>query len=214
MPSLFDDPQGEQPAEAAVPTRLCPHCSTQSQTAGEFCPHCGKSLVRRRRTLGRRGKLILAVIVVVVLGGGASTAVAMKVQHDDQAKAERARKDGIAEQERQRRERQERQQREEEERQSALDDIERESRQELEKGLRKASTKHAREVVAGGLLDGPILKTVCDPVGGGRDDLEAQTGKYECMAVRTENTDGTMRGYSYSGTINYDEFTYSWQLGD
>jgi hypothetical protein len=59
-----------------------------------------------------------------------------------------------------------------------------------------------------------VLKTVCDPVGGGRDDLEAQTGKYECMAVRTENTDGTMRGYSYSGTINYDEFTYSWQLGD
>jgi hypothetical protein len=67
--------------------------------------------------------------------------------------------------------------------------------------------------VSTGLLDGPILKAVCDPVGGGRDDLEAHTGRYDCMAVHTEASDGTMRGYTYNGTINYDEFSYSWKLG-
>jgi hypothetical protein len=214
MPSLFDDPQhGPEPA-APAPTRLCPHCSTQSQTAGDFCPHCGKSLIRRRRALGKRGKILVAAVMLVLLGAGASTAVAVKVQHDNQIRAEQQRQERVAQQMREERERQERQRREEERRQAALDQIERDSRRELEKGLRKAITKHAREFVAKGVLDGPILRSVCDPVGGGRDDLEAQTGKYECMAVTSENSDGTMRGYTYDGTINYDEFTDSWKLAN
>jgi hypothetical protein len=212
MPSLFDDPASEP--VPTTPTRLCPHCSTQSQTAGDFCPHCGKSLVRRRRTLGKRGRIVLGLVGLLLLGGGASTAAAMKVHHDNVVKAEHQRQERIAAAKRAEHDRRERERRAEEERQNALDEIERDSRRDLEKGLRKAITKHARDLVSKGLLDGPILHTECDPVGGGRDDLDAHTGKYDCLAVHTESSDGTMRGYTYSGTINYDSFTYSWKLGD
>jgi hypothetical protein len=212
MPSLFDDPTAE-PAAAPAPTRVCPHCSTQSQTSGEFCPHCGKSLVRRRRRLSKRSKVITAVLALVLVAGGASTAVAMKVQHDNGLKAQHQRQERIARQKREERQRQERARIAEQQRQDALDEAERESRRDLEKSLRQAVTKDARKLVSNGLLDGPILKAVCDPVGGGRDDLEAHTGRYDCMAVHTEAGDGTMRGYTYSGTINYDEFSYSWKLG-
>jgi hypothetical protein len=34
------------------------------------------------------------------------------------------------------------------------------------------------------------------------------------MAVHNDNGDGTVRGYQYEGTINYDDFTYSWQLAN
>jgi hypothetical protein len=68
--------------------------------------------------------------------------------------------------------------------------------------------------VSDGLLDGPILRTLCDPVGGGRDDLSSRTGKYECLAVTETDADGTSRGYSFHATINYKEFTFSWGLGN
>ena len=212
MPSLFDDPIADG-APPSGPTRVCAHCSTQSQTSGDFCPYCGKSLVRRRRRISKRTKLVVAAVAVLLLGGTASTAVAMKVQHDNAIKAEHQRQQRIAKQKREERQRQERARIAEQQRQDALDQIERDSRNDLEKGLRKAITKDARKLVSSGLLDGPILKAVCDPVGGGRDDLAAHTGRYDCMAVHTEATDGTMRGYTYSGTINYDEFSYSWKLG-
>jgi hypothetical protein len=212
MPSLFDDPAARP--EPAAPTRLCPHCSTQSQTAGDYCPHCGKSLVRRRRrTLGKRAKIVIGLVALLLVAGSGSTAVAMKVHHDNTVKAEQLKLKRIADAKRAARQRREREQRAEENRQNALDEIERNSRRDLEKSLRKAITKDARRLVANGLLDGPILRAVCDPVGGGRDDLDAHTGRYDCMAVHTEASDGTMRGYTYNGTINYDEFSYSWKLG-
>jgi hypothetical protein len=164
--------------------------------------------------VSKRAKLVIAALVVVIVGGGASTAVAMKVQHDNAVKAEHQRQERIAQQKHEEQQRRERARIAEQRRQDALDEIERESRRGLEKSLRKAITKHARDLVSKGLLDGPILKSVCDPVGGGRDDLEAHTGKYDCMAVHTESGDGTMRGYTYSGTINYDDFSYTWKLGD
>jgi hypothetical protein len=212
MPSLFDDPSN-QPEQPAAPTRLCPHCATQSQTSGEFCPHCGKSFMRRRRSLSKRAKIAVAVLCFLLFAGGASTAVAVKVRHDGQVEAEHQRQQRIAQHNREERQRRERARVAEQRRQDALDEIERESRRDLEKSLRKAVTKDARDLVSKDLLDGPIIKAVCDPVGGGRDDLEAHTGKYDCMAVHTEASDGTMRGYTYRGTINYEEFSYSWKLG-
>ena len=137
----------------------------------------------------------------------------MKVQHNNTVKAQHLRQQRAAQEKREARQRQEQARIAEQQRQDSLDEIERDSRRELEKSLRKAVTKDARKLVSSGLLDGPILKAVCDPVGGGRDDLEAHTGRYDCMAVHTEASDGTMRGYTYSGTINYDEFSYSWKLG-
>ncbi len=79
---------------------------------------------------------------------------------------------------------------------------------------RSVASKHARSLVTEGLLTGPIVRSTCDPVGGGRDDLEAHTGRYECLAVNEDHDDGTYSGYSYQGTINYDEGTYSWRLGN
>jgi cell division protein FtsB len=202
----------DEPSED--PVRVCPKCSTQSRTAGEFCPHCGASFVRGRRKMSRKAKRILAAIAVLVLAG-AGTATAMKISSDK--KAERERKAQIAE-EREEQERREeaaaRAEEEEREAQEALDDIERDARKDLEKGLRKSIKEDAEEKVAEGLLDGPVLSVSCDPVGGGRDDLTSRTGKYDCLAVTEISGSGTMRGYSYHGTINYKKFSWSWGLGD
>jgi hypothetical protein len=215
---IFDEPEGDDEHSADAPIRVCPHCATQSRTAGDFCPHCGKSFLKRSRRMSRRAKVVLAATLALLLLGGGGTAVALKIQSDNEAQERRERAARIAKEQREREERErraeEKREREEREAQEALDEIELEGRTALEKDLRKAITKHARGLVSDGLLDGPILKSVCDPVGGGRDDLEAKTGKYECMAVSEENADGTMRGYSYDATINYDKFTYSWKLGD
>lgn len=215
MPDLFEDPPRDPDATAA-PTRVCRHCSTQSQTAGEFCPSCGKSFVRRSRLSKRTKRVLIAAIAVLLLGGG-GTGIALKVKHDNDVKAERERRAQIAEEKREREARERRAAEAEEERQAeiqaGLDEIELDSRRMLEKSLRKAITKDAEENVSLGILEGPILRTVCDPVGGGRDDLEARTGKYECIAVNEESADGTYRGWEYGATINYDKYSWSWELG-
>ena len=96
---------------------------------------------------------------------------------------------------------------------AAMDRIERSLRRALERGLRKEVTKSAREAVATGVLDGPILRTSCDPIAGGADSLDEPTGRYECLAINEEHGDGTAEGYRYTGTINYKKGTYSWRLG-
>ncbi len=215
MPNLFDDPEGAP--QAHPPTRVCPHCATQSQVEGEYCPRCGKAFARQRRSLGRRGTVLLVAALLLLVGGGAATSIGLQVRSDNRTEAAREKAQRIAAQEREERERraeeEERLLAEAEEEQQALDAVEKSGRRQLEGSLRAAITKDARETVADGLLNGPILKSVCDPVGGGRDDLEARTGKYECMAVTEENLDGTMRGYTYDATINYDKYSYSWKLG-
>lgn len=199
------------------PTRVCPKCSTQTVTSGQYCPHCGASFIRRRR-LGRRGVLVISIGAAILLLGGGGTATALKIRNDNAAETRRER--GAAATARAARERREkaaaaeRARQEREEQQRALDELELEGRKELEKALQKAVTKDAREKVSDGLLDGPILRTSCDPVGGGRDDLSSRTGKYECLAITETDADGTSRGYSFHATINYKEFTYSWGLGD
>jgi hypothetical protein len=169
--------------------------------------------MRGRRRWSRRRKVLVGVILGLILLGGGGTAVAMKVQHDKDVRAEKQRKAAeaarVARERRQRQDAAERQKKAQE----ALDKIEVEGRKDLERALQKAITKDARQRVADGVLDGPILKTLCDPVGGGRDDLTSRTGKYECIAATELNDDGTYRGYSFHATINYKEFSYSWGLG-
>jgi hypothetical protein len=177
--------------------------------------------MRGRRRLSRRAKLAVFALLALLLLGGAGTAVALKVKHDNDVKAERDRK--AAEAARIAEERQDaedaaaaerKREREAQEAQEALDEIELEGRRDLERSLRKSIMKDAREQVTLGLLDGPVLKTVCDPVGGGRDDLSSRTGKYECLAVtEIDESDGTSRGYSYHATINYKEYSWTWGLG-
>ncbi len=71
-----------EPSTGGVPVRVCRHCSTQSQTSGEFCPHCGGRF-SKRRGLGRLGlrtrrarfaalacASVAAVVVAVLLATG------------------------------------------------------------------------------------------------------------------------------------------------
>lgn len=96
----------------------------------------------------------------------------------------------------------------------AEDEAERKQRRQLVKRLQQSVTKDARENVSEGILEGPIMYSTCDPLGGGSvDDLTAITGTFECLAIYEERPDGSMVGWTYSGTINYNEQTWSWKLG-
>jgi hypothetical protein len=153
---------------------------------------------------------VVAAVVCLLAAGGATAGVLVKQHNDDvaQAKAEKAARAAAAreEAERMRRER---------ERRQALHDLEVEIRKESVKELRRSITKHAANLVVEGLLDGPILRTECDPTGGGNiDDTAAHTGNFSCMAVTEIDGDGTMSGYNYDGSINYDSGRYGWQLAN
>jgi hypothetical protein len=198
-----------------VVLKICPACSAAERTAGEFCPFCGASYAgKRKRRMRRRTKVIMAVVVALVLGGGATAALVAKHNHDQEvqraqeARAARLRAERQAEARRQAAAEQARRE------QAAEDRLTRSMRRSLVADLRQAITKDARERVAEGLLDGPIYGTQCDPVGGGNlSDLDARTGRYDCLAYNVKHDDGTIEGYRFSATVNYDRFSYSWHLG-
>ncbi len=86
---MFDNvaPHGaeQQPAQVdeaqePPPVRVCRTCSVQSQTVGDFCPHCGKSYLHARRMPSRRALTIAGVALLLV--AGAVTGIAVKVSHD------------------------------------------------------------------------------------------------------------------------------------
>jgi hypothetical protein len=43
---MDESPDGE-------PTRVCPSCSTQTVTSGQFCPHCGTNYKEFTYSWGR-----------------------------------------------------------------------------------------------------------------------------------------------------------------
>lgn len=187
------------------PTKVCRKCSVQSQTVGPFCPNCGASFESRKpRLTGKRLAVIAAVTVVLLLIVGGT----LKIRHDHAVASAAARVEAqekaAAEQAEQAKAQQD-----------AADDVERTQRESLIKDMQKSITKHARKTVADGILDGPILYTQCTPLGGGSsDDLTAITGTFSCLAATKENNDGTISGYSYSATANWDDQSYSWHLGN
>jgi hypothetical protein len=96
----------------------------------------------------------------------------------------------------------------------AAEDAERGERERLIKKMQKSITKDARSDADDGMLDGPIFYTSCDPLGGGSvDDLTALTTTFECIAVNEKLDDGGARGYVYSATMNWDEYSWTWRLG-
>jgi uncharacterized protein HemX len=203
VPPSADDYREQGPPPK--PVRVCPKCSTQTQTDGAFCPQCGASYMRRRRKtrLTRRGRIARFVALAIVLAGGGGAALILKLDHDKRAHAA-----AVAAQ----------QKRDEAQRRAdakaAADDLERSNRADLVKQLEKSITKDAEKDVANGILNGPILRTQCDPAGGSNpDDLSVTSVDFSCMAVTSESSDGLAHGYSFSATINYDEFNYTWQLG-
>jgi type II secretory pathway pseudopilin PulG len=197
-------------AVAGAVVRVCPKCSAQELTTGDHCPQCGAAYIRRKgriRGASRRAKTIVGVVVGLLLIGGAATWVLLKVQHDNDVAAQHKQKQQQAQQ----------QAAAQATAQQAIDRANQEKRT-LRAGivtsLQDSVTRDAKKSVDQGVLTGPILSTSCTAVGGGStDDLTAHTGNFSCIAVNKQNSDGTSEGYRYSGTVNYEDGSYTWHLG-
>lgn len=198
----------------STPTKVCSHCSVQTRTSGDFCPHCGKSYVARSRAISKKaiGVFAAVVLLLALVGGG----YALKLRSDeadkrDAAAAERA--EAAAEKKRAEEEAAEAaaQARRVE---LAAERAERAERQTIITQMQGSITKDAKKRVADGELDGPIFYTSCDPLGGGSvDDLTALTTTFECLAVNEKLGGGQVRGWVFSSTVNWDEGSWSWRLG-
>jgi hypothetical protein len=185
------------------PTRICRKCSVASSTEGDFCPSCGASYVRRSRRPS--GKVVIIGLIGLIIVSAAVGGILIK-HRNDAAAADRA------EAASQRQERRAANLAEAE--QTEADESERSARADLVEALEEQVTKDAKEKVADDLLEGPILYSSCTATGGGStDDLTALNGTFECMAVNTENADGTVSGYRYSGTAEWGTGSISWRLG-
>lgn len=205
------DETNEHGSPEVAMTRVCRRCSVQSTVLGTHCPNCGASFLGRggpsRKTIGLTTLALLLVI-------GLATGGVLWKNHRDEAEAEKvaaaaARQEAAEEAA------------EEAARAKAAADVEaaeeaeRAARQEAIKELQRNITKHAKELVGEDLLEGPILYTQCTATGGGSaDDLTALTGTFDCLAANEERNDGTISGYSYSGTIDWDSGQLGWKLGD
>lgn len=198
--------------DIAAPTKVCANCSVQTQTLGDFCPNCGKAYSRTRRRPSRRAILITGIVAAVVILGGGGTAIALTVAHDNEvaaqaaaaeAKADKAAADAATAAAKK------------EADQKAADDAQRAVRKSAVTEVQASITTDAQARVAEGTLEGPIIETSCTPLGGGStDDLTAITTTFTCIAINTENADGTASGYRFSATMNWDDGSYSWHLGD
>lgn len=90
---------------------------------------------------------------------------------------------------------------------------ERKVRGSIIRQMQESITEDARERVAEGVLDGPILDTSCDPLGGGSvDDLTALTTTFDCIAVNEEIGGGRVSGYGFASTVDWNKYSWSWQL--
>jgi hypothetical protein len=193
-----------------TPTRVCPHCSTIAQTAGDYCPHCGQSYVKKAR-LSRRSRIALVVGVIVVLLVGAGIAVAVK-NHQDK---ETSRKHALAlVAARAKKERAEQAQRESEDEKTEKRESEERERKSVEKQLEKAVESDAKKLVAEETLIEPILGASCSPTSGGSSvELSSQTGTYDCIAITKREAGGEVSGYRFSGTIDFADGSFTYHLG-
>lgn len=206
-------------ANETVPTKVCGKCSVQSQTAGEFCPHCGHSYTRRGPS--KRTKLIVGVLVAVLVIAAGGTALALKMRHDSAVEADQAahaaaerRAEAVADAEAAAETAAEEQRQARVEAKQAAERLEKATRHSIVRQMQASVTKDAKERVQDGVLEGPIFYTTCDPLGGGStDDLTALTTTFECLAINKKNDDGTVEGWVFSATANWNEGSWSWHLG-
>ncbi|SEN30048.1 hypothetical protein [Cryobacterium luteum] len=213
--SLADQPELEMSEEhvdsESALTRVCSACSVQSQTQGEYCPNCGKGFLKANAWKNRRVRVAAIVIAAVVLLGGAGAAIATTVAHNNEvvaaeasAKAARIEKDKVAARLAATAKAQE-----------EADDAERAIRLSMVGEVEGSITTDAQKRVSEETLEGPILRSSCTPLGGGStDDLTALTTTFSCIAISKENADGTASGYRFSATVNWNDGSYTWHLGD
>jgi mannitol-specific phosphotransferase system IIBC component len=208
----YQDPFApQQPPPEPLPSRVCPKCSTQSFTSGNFCPHCGASYVKRTGASKRTKLTVLAAVIVVLLAAGAVAGLVLKNSHDKSiakhkqqaaasssaaaaSESRAAASSAAADAKR------------------IQDDATRADRKSLVKALEASVTKDAKKDVSDGLLDGPIKHTQCDPANGTSDLLRA-SNTFQCTAVTKVSSDGTESGYVFSATVNWSAESYSWHLG-
>lgn len=208
----IEDTGSEVDGQGQVPVKVCPRCSVQSQTDGNFCPHCAASYIGPRPRSKISKRIVVVVIAALVIIGSAG-GLALKISHDNEVAAQlvaaaqvqkrasdaakaKADADAAAAATKQ-----------------AADDLTRAERTASVTQLEASILKDAKERVNSQTLTGPILSASCTPLGGGSaDDLTAVTGTFECIAVNKKNADGTSSGYRFSATINWGK-DYTWHLG-
>ena len=183
------DTQQRTPGEAATsedaPIKVCPHCSVQSTTAGDYCPHCGASFVHGRKGLSKRTKVIVFSIIGVLVLAGAGVGVAQKISHDNQVTEDKQRAEAAAKAAAAQRRQEEAAATAAQDAQDEKDEIERSLRRSSVREMRKSITKDAKKRVAAGDLDGPIYGTQCNPVGGGSvSNLDASAASSSALRSR------------------------------
>jgi type II secretory pathway component PulM len=202
----------ETSGTGGFPTKVCPGCSVQSQTDGNFCPHCASSYSSvKPRKISRR---IVIGVVAALVAAGSVTGLVLKISHDHQVTAERAAAAQVQEQAAEAAKATADAAAAEVAAKQAADDTTRTVRQSAVTEMEAAILKDAKARVSDQTLTGPILSATCTPLGGGSvDDLTALTGTFECIAVNKKNADGSSQGYRFASTINWNEGTFTWHLG-
>lgn len=215
---LGNDGPTEQEEVGEAPIRVCPHCSAQSQTFADTCPHCGGSFIRSRRRRARqrlgswskRKKVIALVLIAALVGAGVAFGVIAKVNHDSAVAQEHQEEQEQREEVQRERSREERVAEEELETEEELERIETQFGRESVTELEEAITEDANEEAEEGFSE-YVSETSCEAEGG-RIDTGLTAQDFDCLAVTTEG-EGVQEGYRYSGTVNYANGTLSWRLG-
>ena len=164
-----------------------------------------------RPARNRRTVWVVAIVVGVVLAlGGAAAVVVSNLNASAEAQAleqERKQEQEQAERERQREEAAARAQEE-------ADALERESRADTVADIEDAVKAMASEHADDEIIDAEPIEVSCSPVNGGStDDLTEQTTVFSCFVATEDNGDGTMSGYTYHATMNWDSGEYSYGFG-
>lgn len=98
--------------------------------------------------------------------------------------------------------------------QMLLEEAARDARKASIEGIQDSVKSMAEGHIADGLLTGPIIEVTCSPVGGGStDDLDQSTTVFGCFVANKDNGDGTMTGYHYNATMNWDTGQYTYGMG-
>jgi len=194
-------------------TKVCRKCSVQTLTVGGYCPSCGTPYAARRRfaNVNKRLVALAAAVLIIALAG---IAISINIQHTNQVNAEQAAAASAAEAENKRQAEATRASEAAAAAKQAADATKRAQRKVIVTALEDSILKDAQSRVAKGVLDGPITRASCTPLGGGSsDDLTAITGTFQCIAVNKTDADGSSSGYRFSATVNWNDASYSWHLG-
>ncbi|OZC84452.1 hypothetical protein CH304_18645 [Rhodococcus sp. 15-649-1-2] len=147
-----------------------------------------------------------AVLAVLVIGGTTTKLVAdSNAREEQQAVEEAAQAAAQLESDRLAAEAAEKEEKDDAERLSRILSV-----SEIETSVKTMAEGHVEK----GIVDGPIIKVKCSPVGGGStDDLTETTTVFECFAANKDNGDGTMSGYKYNSTMNWSTGSFTYGFG-